>query len=117
MVAAGAVSFGLGREIVRRVGVQQEIERLTKSISEAQASTTQLEQLIATLKSPSYEEGAARTQLNLQKPGESVLVVPLADSPAANSSSSGSGPTPSQEESPQSNPERWWNFLFGTQSS
>lgn len=108
------VSLAVGREVGRRVSVQQEVDRLKAEIVEAEASTTDLEALIATLNSATFEEGAARTTLNLQKPGERVLVVPGSnaaanDSVKTNVTQSERITTDHQEES---NTERWWDFLF-----
>lgn len=113
VVLAGAVSLALGREAARRVSVQQELDRLTRQITEAESSTRGLERLLATLQSATYEEGEARTKRNLMKPGERVLVVPQANdrSESAEGNTNGSS---APEKTETKNSTRWWNYLFHT---
>lgn len=116
-VVAGAICIALGREVARRVAVQREIDRLTRQIADAQQTTNDLDRLLATLKSSTYEEGAARAYMNLQKPGEKVLVVPdVTEDTVTNSTveqqSDGSTSTP--QTSHETNSKKWWNFLFHT---
>lgn len=116
LVAAGTVSLAFGREIARRVSVQQELERLTGEIATAEQSTKDLENLIAALKSPSFQEGAARTQLNLQKPGENVLVIPAA-TPGIPGPTNTATQASADQPAARSNAQRWWNYLFGTHAT
>ena len=111
IVIAGAVCLALGREAARRVAVQQEIDRLTKDITVADQSTKELDHLLATLKSSTFEEGAARTYLNLQKPGEKVLVVPDSTTNSA-TVVPGASTEPSPQKAPTKNTKRWWDFIF-----
>ncbi len=114
IVVAIGTCVALGREVARRVTVQREIDRLTKDISVAEQSTQNLDRLLVTLKSSTYEEGAARTYMNLQKPGETVLVVPDVD-PSNLNGPVGSIDTPSAPSAPKSNDtnsKKWWDFIF-----
>lgn len=116
LVIAVAISLATGREVARRVSVQQEIDRLTAEIEQAEASTKGLERLLATLKSSTFEEGSARTHLNLQKPGEKVLVVPDV------TSGEGIDAAVPQMNAPADSPavpnsRKWWDFIFNTSSS
>lgn len=114
IVIAGAICVALGREVARRVTVQREIDRLTEDIVAAERSTQDLDRLLATLKSSTYEEGAARTYLNLQKPGENVLVVPDLNTGNVNSvnevpdRAAGQAASTSNE----TNSKKWWDFIF-----
>lgn len=113
VIVAGAVCLALGREAARRVSVQQELDRLTSQITEAESSTTSLERLLATLQSTTYEEGESRTKRNLMKPGESVLVVPDTNV-AGESVNAGAEGADAQNASKQNNSTRWWDFIFHT---
>lgn len=117
LVTAGAMSLALGREIAQRVSVQQELDRLTKDIAQAEQATKDLEQFLTTLKSPSYQEGQARTELNLQKPGEKVLVIPPTNANLNGSDVNGSGLAGSQSSGRTSNYQRWWEYFFGQPAS
>lgn len=114
LVIASAVSLAFGQEVARRVSVDRQIERLTREITSSEQSTRQLDDLIATLKSSTFQEGAARTQLNLQKPGERVLVIPPTNGSLAPDTAG--EPTDGSGESARkiSNPQRWWQYFFGT---
>lgn len=117
IIIAGAVSLAFGREIARRVTVQRELDRLTTEITQAESATKSLETLLATLKSTTYEEGAARMRLNLQKPGEKVLVVPDALVDTATVDADGGDNTGSTTPIPkENNTHRWWDFIFHTGS-
>lgn len=114
IVIAGAICVALGREVARRVTVQRELDRLTKDIAAAEQSTQDLDRLLATLKSSTYEEGAARTYLNLQKSGENVLVVP--DLNTGNVNTVNEAPDRDTDQAPSTsndtNSKKWWDFLF-----
>ncbi|MFH0828666.1 MAG: septum formation initiator family protein [Candidatus Kerfeldbacteria bacterium] len=117
IIIAGAVSLAFGREIARRVSVQQELDRLTSEISQAEETTKSLETLLATLKSATYEEGAARTRLNLQKPGEKVLVVPDVSAVTSAVNTEGESAQDVQSKPKENNTRRWWDFIFHSASS
>lgn len=109
LILAGLISLALGREVARYVAVRQELERLTSEITNAESSTQQLEHVLASLKSTTFQEGAARTRLNLQKPGEKVLVIPNVSS--TNQSIREAEPTDGSPAT-ESNTRRWWKFIF-----
>lgn len=108
LVVAGLVSTAVGREVARYVAVRQELDRLASEIDRAASTTDNLEQVMASLKSATAQEGAARTRLNLQKPGEKVLVIPDLTSLDQPSTAEPDRPAPTTE----SNSQRWWKFLF-----
>jgi hypothetical protein len=114
VVIAGVICVALGREVARRVTVQREIDRLTKDITAAEQSTQDLDRLLATLKSTTYEEGAARTYLNLQKPGENVLVVPDLNTENVNSvnETPNKGSDQDLSTADETNSKKWWDFIF-----
>lgn len=118
MLMAALVSLALGREMARRVSVQQEIDRLTKEIAQAEQSTKELEQLMATVQSSTFQEGTARTRFNLQKPGENVLVIPDLETNAnASAGEDETKQTTGGRQPDTSNVHRWWEFLFPSTSS
>lgn len=116
LVIAVAISLATGREVARRVAVQQELDRLTAEIEQEEESSKGLERLLATLRSSTFEEGSARTHLNLQKPGEKVLVVPEV------TVGEGADTAVQQQDTPTTPPvvpnsRKWWDFIFTTSSS
>ncbi len=119
IVIAGAICVALGREGARRVTVQRELDRLTRDIVAAEAKTQDLDRMLTILKSTTYEEGEARTSMNLQKPGEKVLVVPDVDTGSVSGDAAASDGTAEQpsERSKGSNTGKWWDFIFHPSSS
>jgi len=119
IVIAGAICVALGREGARRVAVQRELDRLTKDITAAEQSTKDLNRLLATLKSATYEEGAARTRMNLQKPGENVLVVPDVNAARDVSANEANAETAgrSAPQANETNSKKWWDFIFHSSST
>ncbi len=117
LILALGVSLAVGREVARQLSVKRELVRLKKGILEAERSTQELQTLIASLRSPTFQEGAARTRLNLQKSGEKVLVIPdLVPSSQPTNQSDSPSATPTQERT-EKNSQRWWKFLFGPPAS
>jgi len=115
LIIAGAVSIAVGREMLRRITVQQEFHRLSQEIATAEHETERLESLIATLKSATFQEGAIRTKRNLQRPGESVLVIPgIEDRQRQNFDLT---TRRVEEGAPRTNTQRWWQFLFRSSST
>lgn len=108
LILAGLVSTAVGREVARYAAVRQELDQLAREISQAASATNNLKQVMASLQSATAQEGAARTRLNLQRPGERVLVIPGlpdAQQPSATETDQPADP-------PESNSQRWWKFLF-----
>lgn len=61
--------------------VRQEIVRLEEQAKKMEARKVELLEVLKYVKSDSFVEEKARTELNLVKPGEQVVVVPQAKSP------------------------------------
>lgn len=119
LVVASAVSVAVGREVARRVVVHKEVERLTRDIARSEEKTRDLEKLIAVLQSPTFEERAARTHLNLQKSGEKVIIIPDLQTSEDTRDNGKEETVRAQPDynSPVSNTQRWWKFLFNMMSS
>ena len=104
------ISLALGKEIVRRHQVQNEINSLKKEIAQLEAKNLELTELTKYFASQSFKEEQARTKLGMQKEGESVVVVP-----------EGQGQANSQFNFDEegnvnikklSNPQKWWDYFF-----
>lgn len=103
-----AFLVGLGREIVQRYEINQQIRSLQTQIDTLQQRKTQLSDLIQYFSSPLFQEQEARQKLGLAKAGEHVVIVPLQDGGAAATNAQST-------EAPQqhvSNPAKWWRYFF-----
>lgn len=99
---------GITKEIVRRVSLREEIATLEQQIAELEAQNRTLGEYVASINTDSFREREARKRLNVQKPGESLLILPetrtLTTSDTEIASSTDAVGT--------SNPQRWWKFFF-----
>ncbi len=62
--------FKVGKELVKRHTINQEINDLNKQLTAVSQEKDKLKDLISYLETDKYVEEQARSQLNLSKPGE-----------------------------------------------
>lgn len=62
--------FKVGKELVKRHTINQEISDLNKQLTAVSQEKDKLKDLISYLETDKYVEEQARSQLNLSKPGE-----------------------------------------------
>ena len=77
-IVAGMVMSQYGRVYYQDYQVKQEIARLEEQTKKMEARKVELLEVLKYVKSDSFVEEKARTELNLVKPGEEVVVVPNA---------------------------------------
>ena len=70
------VVFGYGRAYYQDYLVTQEIQHVQDQAKKLEAKKMELLEVLKYVKSDSFAEEKARTELNMIKPGEQVLVVP-----------------------------------------
>ena len=75
-VIAIMVVFSYGRAYYQDYLVTQEIQHLQEQTKKLEAKKMELLEVLKYVKSDSFVEEKARTELNMVKPGEQVLVVP-----------------------------------------
>lgn len=75
-IAALIVVFGFARAYYQDYLVTQDIDRLREQAKSLAARKIELLEVLKYVKSDSFAEERARTELNMAKPGEQVLVVP-----------------------------------------
>src|SRR3989338_5634201 len=75
-IIAIMVMFGYGRAYYQDYLVTQEIDHLQDQAKSLEAKKMELLEVLKYVKSDSFAEEKARTELNMVKPGEQVLVVP-----------------------------------------
>lgn len=100
------VVFGYGRAYYQDYLVTQEIKHLQDQVKKMEAKKMELLEVLKYVKSDSFAEEKARTELNMIKPGEQVLVVPktaIADNRQENNSVIGWTNI--------SNYKKWWRYF------
>lgn len=107
VVAAAAIAVTVSamvREGQRRKMVAKEIRTMQEEVARLEQQRNRLGDLIRSAESPEFLEREARLRLGLQRPGESVLIVP---------ESAGASPDrTTTPEIPPSNPQKWWKHIF-----
>jgi len=105
-------AFGLARLIWKNYQVNQKIESLKKEITQLEEENFELRNEINYYKTNSYKERLAREKLNLQKPGEIVIVI---TQPEEDKFSSVQKKEIKNKEKKLSGPnwQKWWNYFFG----
>ena len=97
------ILYAVGNTVYENYQIQQEILGLKNDIANLAQGNKDLSAQILYYQSPSYQERIAREKLNLQKPGEKVIVImPEAKAKAV-------------KEDPYvklTNPQKWWLFFF-----
>lgn len=92
-----------GRLAYKNYQLNQDEAKLEHEITELEVEIQDLKNKIVYYQSDSYKEKMLRARLNLQKPGEKVVVIT---------------PEPKAEEvkiekpDKRTNPERWWDYFF-----
>ncbi len=104
------ILIGITKEVVRRMSLRQEIATLEQQIAELQAQNRSLGEYVASINTDSFREREARKRLNLQRPGETLLIVPEANSTSLIATEILSK-TPGT-----SNAQRWWYYFFSPNS-
>jgi cell division protein FtsB len=101
------VGWGLTGEYLRDREMQREIDRLEARATEMAAKNRELEETGSTVSSEALLEREARLKMNLQKPGEQVVVVqggaPQPRAEAAAAEAEAGAPT---------NAAKWWRHFF-----
>lgn len=98
--------IGLARSYYQEYQIRREIGRLSASIQTLEKKKLASLSILSYVMSADFVEEKARTELNLQKPGERAVVV---ESLKNNSRSEPAEPS-GQE---RSNPLQWWYYFFG----
>lgn len=102
-------SFGLGKELVRRQKINEEIGNVKKEIESMEKKNKELSQLIEYLNTDSFKEIQARQNLGYRKEGESVVSIESGDD-GLNKENEASFEIPINKD--ESNMKKWWNHFF-----
>lgn len=106
-VIVAFVIVAIMREAQRRNSIQREIRAMEDEIARIEQQRERLTDLVEHAGSPEFLEREARLRLGLQRPGETVLIVP--DAAVGSVTTEGS---PEPGEAPPSNLRKWWQYIF-----
>lgn len=95
----------LGKELYTRYQIDLEIRGLDRQVTELQQKNHEVSQMIQYFKTTEYKERQARSLLNLQKPGEFAVALPVQEDQNA-------GTADDTETKKETNLKKWWNYFF-----
>ncbi len=109
IVVFGFLLFALLNKFFESREIDQEIKESEQEIARLETKNLELKELLNYLDTDAFLEQEARLKFNMQKPGESVMVV-----------SGGSGDDQNKkdlavltaEDKFRSNPAKWWDYFF-----
>lgn len=111
LAAVGFMTIAFAKAYYAHYKIEQEINQLKKAKELSQAKKFQMMELLDYVKSSSFVEEQAHTELNYVKPGEHLLIIKT-----PTSSLTGAAPDNMISTSTISNPKKWWFYFFHTHS-
>lgn len=106
-----AVSFFLVKEYYKKRQIQSEIQKLEDEAAKINRDNLEIQDKIAYLQSRDYQEREAKDKLNLQNPGENVVVIkPGVAKEQGIKIETENIPQPLPPGIP--NPQKWWKYFF-----
>ncbi len=109
IVVLALLSFALGKKILEGQEIKREIKATEEEIARLEDKNFELSDLFSYLNTDAFLEQEAREKFNLQKDGESVLVVPKAVGEDGDIKIAANTGFESRNEI---NPVKWWNYFF-----
>jgi cell division protein FtsL len=103
-------SFGLAKITYQNYKVNQKIADLEKNIEKIDEDNFELQSKITYYKTNAYKERQAREELNMQKPGEIVVVIPTGTQPEKEKIKQ-----KENKKTERSNYQAWWDYFFSNQ--
>lgn len=98
--------YTVGRLAYRNYQQNVQEMKLRSDVATLQVDIQNLKNQIVYFQSDSYKEKMQREKLNLQKPGEKVVVITPEPKLAE-------GNTDQKQKNTGSNPQQWWSYLIG----
>jgi len=111
------LAFAIGKEIVRREDVQSEVTRLEQQADNLKKQNIQLAQILKEMTSENFQEKEARKKLDVQKAGETVVLLPQNSDEGERTLVVQNSSVSAAAAQDQSNPEKWWAFFFALPNS
>jgi cell division protein FtsB len=105
------VSFFIAREYYKKSQIQKEIQKLETEAALINRENLEIQDKIAYFESRDYQEREAKDKLNLQNPGENVVVIKPGIVKEKNIEP-GNENIPQPLPSETSNMKKWWKYFF-----
>lgn len=117
LVIVVLLALSVTKELIRRVEVRYEVERLEQDVARLETRNTSMRQLIDVMNTTTSQEKQARVKLGLQENGETAVVLEhrKADEEIELPDSDKIRYIPVNTY--ESNPEKWWNYFIDKSKS
>ena len=117
IIILGYFMFNVGQEMFKRRDIEAEISKLDAEISKLEKDKNDLNFLLSYVQTDAFVEQEAREKLNLAKAGESLVLLPDADSSseaALNAAAPALADYSQSQAAPavKSNLTKWWQYFF-----
>lgn len=110
VIAICFVGFAILRSYFQEYQIREEISRLKEEAAQLEAKKIETLEILKYVQSPEFVEEKARTEFNMQKDGERLVII---KNDERNLLSSGQDNKIMVESSMLSNPIKWWNLFIG----
>lgn len=106
LMVAVVFAFGFARAYYQDYKVRQEIRNLQEQVKKLEAKRIESMEILKYVTSPGFVEEKARTELNMKKPGEQVLMINNLEEDSKTETVSGA-----EESERLNNPSKWWYYF------
>ncbi|MFA5412977.1 MAG: septum formation initiator family protein [Patescibacteria group bacterium] len=109
IIVLGFLIFSFGKKFLESGEIDEEIKTTGEEIARLEEKDEELQDFLDFLNTDAFLEQEARLKFNLQKPGESVVIIPGAggERELGENAAGMEG-----ENKILSNPKKWWNYFF-----
>ncbi len=104
------IGFAILRSYFQEYQIREEVNRLKNEASELEAKKIETLEILKFVQSPEFVEEKARTEFNMQKEGERLVIIKGDSSEVL---SVGQPEDKMLESNMLSNPIKWWNLFIG----
>ncbi len=111
LVVLGLFGYSTSKEMAKKKEVEKEIISLQEQADNIKKENMALSDRISYLSSKDYQEVQAKDKLNLQSPGENVVII----TPGSSAQSAVSSPVKAEKVSStatETNYHKWWDYFF-----
>ena len=105
LLVAILFAIGFGRAYYQDYKVRQEIRFLQDEVKNLETKKLESMEILKYVTSQAFVEEKARTELNMKKPGEQVMVITNLENQTPKKDTLG------QEDIPLKNPIKWWYYF------
>jgi cell division protein FtsB len=108
----GVIFFALIKETYRKKQVLGEIKQLQDEAARIEKENSDIKEKLAYFDSRDFREKEAKDKLNLQDPGENLLIIKPSPSKEAALGTAENKTEPQEDILQVSNPQKWLNYFF-----